>query len=128
MKLYSLKKQALFVGIYTSVCALIACSPHKNPLQTVSLRKAAHVLLRAAITSEKRLKLDPEIPAGALYMDCMKRKTPRKICFPLYKAMLSYARQQPGFKQLTLQDISDKKTYEDLSDEYQQQYFMSDNM
>ncbi|MDF1654361.1 MAG: hypothetical protein P1U34_04535 [Coxiellaceae bacterium] len=122
------KKNITITCLYVSTCTLIACSPHINPLQTVSQKKAAHVLLRAAITSEKKLKLDPDVPAGALYMDCMQRDMPRKICITLYKAMLSYAKKYPDFKQLTLQDISDKKTYQDLSDEYEKQYFNSGNM
>ncbi|MDF1796454.1 MAG: hypothetical protein P1U63_07960 [Coxiellaceae bacterium] len=128
MKLFECKKAIIFTALYTSACVLVACSPHKNPLQKLSDQKAVDVLLTAAIKSEKKLKLTPDIPTGGLYPECMKHKQPQAKCDILYKAMLSSIKKQASFKQMTLQDITDEQFYQRISEEYDQQYFVSGGM
>ncbi|KTD20125.1 hypothetical protein [Legionella londiniensis] len=100
---------------------LVACH-HENPLKTQPAKASAIFLMNASANVEKRLHF--AIAQGAYgygYLECMEGKKSAEIhCPDLLNGIVRFAKENhyPLFKNITLADLTDKATFEQLGDEY----------
>lgn len=101
---------------------LLAGCHHDNPLKTHSHKESVVFLMNASANIEKRLNFAIQQEAyGYGYLECMEGKESVEIhCSDLLNSMVQFAKENhyPGFKQITLSDLTDKTMFEAIGDEY----------
>lgn len=111
--------KGLIVGLMAAT--LNACH-HENPLKTQPPKVSVTFLINASANVEKRLHFAIHKEAyGFAYLECMEGKTSREIqCDALYQGMIAFAKEghYSGFKTITRTDLTDKRVFESLADEY----------
>lgn len=99
-----------------------ACTYHKNLLLHIPVKEAANFLVLASRHAEKDLGWTVDAYG---YQSCMQGKKSVGECQKFYAAMLTYAKTQPFFKELTLADLNGPEIWQLLSEEYQERAFES---
>ena len=78
--------------------------------------------MNASANVEKRLQfVVKKDERGYGYLECMEGKqNPEINCGLLYNGMISFAKENhyPGFKKISLADLTDKSVFKTLSDRY----------
>ncbi|MDP3559980.1 MAG: protein LvrD [Legionellaceae bacterium] len=117
MKIYWKK----MLGLATSIVLLSACH-HDNPLETHSKKDSATFLENASSNVEVRLNFAiKKEEHGYGYGECMEgKKNPEINCTTLYEGMVRFAKEghYAGFNSLTLADLTNKKMFASLIDDY----------
>ncbi|MDF1931658.1 T4SS-associated protein LvrD [Legionella pneumophila] len=100
----------------------ISARHHENPLKTQPAKASVTFLINASANVEKRLHFAIHNDAyGFAYLECMEGKTSHDIrCDELYQGMIAFAKEghHSGFQTITLADLTDKRVFESLADEY----------
>lgn len=117
----NLKISGLIIGVGLAAL-LAACSSHKNPLNTASPDQAARFLLQASQAAEKKLQVF-SAPGGGYYGRCMSGSLQKPLCSKLYQAMTAFAATTVVFKGMTVNDLTDKKVFNKLKNDYQRHRF-----
>lgn len=125
----NLQKTSFFT-INTTIAlalALTGCG-HENPLATQTTEQSGEFLFKASQSAEKALgQLVP--PGGGKYGQCMNgSKKDESFCNNLYEKMIVYARQNTEsdsaeFENINLSDLTDKKVFYLVQDEYHNKVF-----
>jgi hypothetical protein len=119
----SIKVSVKVGGLMIGSCILLAaCSSHINPLKTVRAKAAGQFLVVASQIAEKKLSLFNG-SGGQYYGACMQGKARKPLCKNLYQAMLDYAKTTRTFKDITLQDLTEKSVFKSLEVNYQAEVF-----
>jgi len=95
--------------------SLAACT-HKNPLANPDKQTVASFLVKASSYAEKQMKLGLD-NGGYVYADCMDKRA-NINCNTLYGYMVSFAKTQPGFHELTTQDLTDLSLWKTNANDY----------
>lgn len=111
-------KKIIFIGL---IAMLTACS-HQNPLGSSDQKTTAKFLVSASQYAEQKLGAFTP-PGGYVYGKCMSGKEKAATCNKLYQQMLEFAKNEPVYQNLSLADLTDKKTWNLLKDGYNQERF-----
>ena len=111
-------KKIVFIGL---ISMLTACS-HQNPLKSSDQKTTAKFLVSASQYAEQKLGIFTP-PGGYVYGECMGGKEKTATCQKLYQKMLEFAKTKPAYQNLSLADLTDKKTWNLLKDDYNQERF-----
>lgn len=104
------------------MAATLSACHHENPLKTQPAKASVTFLINASANSEKRLHFAIHKDAyGFAYLECMEGKQSAEIqCDALYQGMIAFAKEShySGFQKITRADLTDKRVFESLADEY----------
>lgn len=114
------KTIVLLSSVTASSLMLTAC--HENPLKSHSERENITALQEAARAAEKGLSL-PSFKRGRTYLDCMKGKPVEVGCERFFEHMLQALKTKQGYKNMSLSDLTDKKSFASLADSYEDKLF-----
>ena len=115
-------KKLIGAGTLLAFSLTLAACSQQNPLQkelkTNGTKATAKFLLMAAKYGEHELKLSQDIGSGFVYSNCMKGKTTGEKCTKLYSEMVIFAHKNPEYRSLSVSDITDKKLWQSISQDY----------
>ncbi|HAT2066805.1 TPA: protein LvrD [Legionella pneumophila] len=104
------------------IAATISACHHENPLKTQPAKASVRFLINASANAEKQLHFAIHKDAYSFaYLECMEGKqSPDIQCNALYQGMIAFAKEghYAGFQMITQADLTDKKVFESLADEY----------
>lgn len=106
---------------------LTACTHHENPLSTLPREDVGKFLAKAAFKAEVALKVDKG--HGYYYGKCMMQEPNLPVdCDAIYQAMQHYAETQPQpiFQTITVQDLTEPKSFYRIKEDYQGSLFWLD--
>lgn len=116
-------RHILSLGIVVMLSvSLTACFGHDNPLKKMPPKQSAQFLVSASQYAEKALKVF-QTPGGGYYGQCMMGKQKTSLCNKLYTNMVTFAKKTPGFKSITVSDLTNKSVWNVIKPDYQQQQF-----
>lgn len=115
-------KNGLRILFFIAMGFLAAC--HQNPIVNISPEKTIGFLISASRYAEEKLGVLNGV-GGGYYSACMSNTKVNIDCEMLYKTMLVYAKQDKDFKDLSLSDLTDKKRFMSLKEDYDATVFDS---
>ena len=114
------KKIVLLGSLTASSLMMTAC--HQNPLKSHSERENVATLQEAARVAEKESNL-PSLNRGRTYFNCMKGKPVDIGCKRFFEQMLAALKKKQGYEDMSLTDLTDKKSFASLADAYEDKLF-----
>ncbi len=105
------------VPVFILSLFLLGCSG-SNPLDGPDHETRVKDLLAASQYAEQTLKLGDPPYRGYFYELCMKNKKKGKVCQDLYSVMLKKLRRQKVYQNVTLSNLTDKRMWLHIRDDY----------
>ena len=116
----------LFISalILLAMVNISACSRHQNPLLAHDAKISATVLVNTSKLATQKHSL--KVPDGAaVFGQCMDKQLKPQVCKPFLKTMLATLQALPGYKGITMADLTDQNAWRWLRGPYKKACFES---
>ncbi|HGU7213400.1 TPA: hypothetical protein ACNBBG_003107 [Legionella pneumophila] len=117
-----MKKQHLLLGLGLLASSVLMTACHENPLAKHSTKQNVAFLREAALCAELEMKIGKP-KKGVYYSNCMEQNQFGIDCEQFFRTMLACAKSHESYKELTLNELTDKTMYEHLAEDYQIKLF-----
>ncbi len=123
MNIITTKKRIVTLLAMVGCAALLSgCGGHQNPIQKIDPDTTAQFLVSASQYAEKQLHVF-NAPGGYYYGECMTGKQKPSFCSKFYTAMARYGKTTQFFKGITVSDLSNRKTFNAIKEDYERVRF-----